>query len=193
MHGGARTGSITYSARTVGGGAGSRVPAAQQRPPHMFPQRKIGPCTRYRSAPLPPVATARRTMRRVTWRATVNHEDQAQGTAGAARPQRRGTAARRTRAMASAYPVPAARGDASGQRRRAGLPAASPQGRLLFSAQIGRRSARQRVDSLGCRGVKRRRLTTGGHGFSWRGGIVGGLGIGFSVQPRPLRLAPPVF
>ena len=28
-------------------------------------------------------------MRRVTWRATVNHEDQAQGTAGAARARRR--------------------------------------------------------------------------------------------------------
>ena len=37
MHAGARTGSITYPARTVGGGAGSRVPAAPQRPPHMFP------------------------------------------------------------------------------------------------------------------------------------------------------------
>ena len=60
MHEGARTGSITYSARTVGGGAGSRVPATEERPPHMFRQRSIGPCTRYRSAGLPPVATARR-------------------------------------------------------------------------------------------------------------------------------------
>ena len=45
MHAGARTGSITYSARTVGVGAGSRVTAAPQRSPHMFPQRRIGPCT----------------------------------------------------------------------------------------------------------------------------------------------------
>ncbi|MCY4192010.1 MAG: hypothetical protein OXD42_11955 [Rhodospirillaceae bacterium] len=59
----------------------------------------------------------------------MNHEDQAQGTAGAARARRRCAAARRSRATASAYPVPTARGDASGQRRRAGLPAASSQGR----------------------------------------------------------------
>ena len=58
MHGGARTGSITYTARTVGVGAGSRVTAAEQWPPHMFPQRRDGPCTRYRSAVLPSVATA---------------------------------------------------------------------------------------------------------------------------------------
>ena len=32
---------------------------------------------------------------------------------------------------------------------------------VLFSAQIGLRSARQRVDSLGCWGVNYRRLTTG--------------------------------
>ena len=60
MHTGACTGSITYSARTVGVGAGSRVPITEKRPPHMFPQRRIGPCTRYRSAALPPVATPRR-------------------------------------------------------------------------------------------------------------------------------------
>ena len=55
----ARTGSITYPARTVGGGASSRIPAAPQRPPHIFPQRRIGPCTRYGSAALPPVVTPR--------------------------------------------------------------------------------------------------------------------------------------
>jgi len=35
-------------ALSVGGG-GSRVSAAPQRQPHMFPQRRIGPCIRYRS------------------------------------------------------------------------------------------------------------------------------------------------
>ena len=58
MRAGARTGSITYSARTVGVGAGSRVTAAPQRSPHMFPQRRIGPCTRYRSATSAPNVTA---------------------------------------------------------------------------------------------------------------------------------------
>ena len=37
MHEGARTGSITYSGRTVGGDAGSRLTAAPQQSPHMFP------------------------------------------------------------------------------------------------------------------------------------------------------------
>ena len=55
-----RAGSVTYSARTVGGDAGSRVPAAEQRLPHLFPQQRIGPCIRNRSAASPPVATARR-------------------------------------------------------------------------------------------------------------------------------------
>ena len=55
MHAGARTGCITYSARTVGVGAGSRVTAAPQRSPHMFPQRRDGLCTRYRSAESSPV------------------------------------------------------------------------------------------------------------------------------------------
>ena len=50
MHEGVRTGSITYSARTVGVGAGSHVTAAEQRPPHMFPRRSAGESTRYRSA-----------------------------------------------------------------------------------------------------------------------------------------------
>ena len=60
MHEGVRTGIITYAARTVGGGVRSRVAAPPQRAPHMFPQSRIGPCTRYRSAALPPVVTARR-------------------------------------------------------------------------------------------------------------------------------------
>ncbi len=60
MHEGARTGSITYSARSVGGGAGARITAVPQRPSRMFPQRRVEPCTRYRSAASPPVATARR-------------------------------------------------------------------------------------------------------------------------------------
>ncbi len=60
MHEGARTGSINRSGRTVGGNAGSRVTAAPQRSPHMFPQRRVGPCTRYRSAESSPVATAQR-------------------------------------------------------------------------------------------------------------------------------------
>ena len=62
MHEGVRTGSVIHSARTVGSGAGSRVAGAQQRPPHMFPQRIGGQCTRYRSAELPPEVTARRTL-----------------------------------------------------------------------------------------------------------------------------------
>lgn len=59
MHEGARTGSITYTARTVGVGAGSRVTAAPQRSPHLFPHRRVGPCTRYRSGESSPVETAR--------------------------------------------------------------------------------------------------------------------------------------
>ena len=62
MHEGVRTDSVNHSARTVGGGAGSRFPAAVQRLPHMFPQRMDGPCTRYRSAEFPPDVTARRTL-----------------------------------------------------------------------------------------------------------------------------------
>ena len=60
MHEGARTGSNTCSARTVGDGAGLRVTTAPQRSPHMFPQRRVGPCTRYRPTALPPVVTAQR-------------------------------------------------------------------------------------------------------------------------------------
>ena len=60
MHEGVRTGSITYTARTVGVGAGSRVPVTEQRTPHMVPQRSAAACTRYRSADSSPVATARR-------------------------------------------------------------------------------------------------------------------------------------
>ena len=62
MQEGARTGSVIHSARTVGGGAGSHVTAAEQRSPHMIPQRRVGPCTRYRSAALPPDVTARRAL-----------------------------------------------------------------------------------------------------------------------------------
>ena len=60
MHAGARTGSINYSGRTVGGGAGSHVTAAPQRSPHMFPHRSAGECIRRRSAGSLPAATARR-------------------------------------------------------------------------------------------------------------------------------------
>ena len=84
MHEGVCTGNSAYSARSVGCGAGSHVTAAPQWPPHMFPLRRIGPYTRYPSAVWPPIATARWAMRRVTWRATVYHEHQARGTAGAA-------------------------------------------------------------------------------------------------------------
>ena len=62
MHEGGRVGGVIHSARTVGVGADSRVPAAEQRLPHMFPQRVGGPCTRYRSAELPPDERARRTL-----------------------------------------------------------------------------------------------------------------------------------
>ena len=62
MHEGVRTGSVIHSARTVGGGAGSRVPAAGQRRSHMFPQCRVEPCTRYRSAESSPDVTARRTL-----------------------------------------------------------------------------------------------------------------------------------
>ena len=60
MHEGVRTGGVIHSARTGGVGAGSLVTVAAQRPSHMFPHRTAGACTRYRSAELPPVATARR-------------------------------------------------------------------------------------------------------------------------------------
>ena len=60
MRGVVLNGSVVHSARTVGGGAGSRVPATERPPPHTFPQRRIEPCTRYRSAESPPVVTARR-------------------------------------------------------------------------------------------------------------------------------------
>ena len=62
MHEGVRTGSAIHSARTVGDGAGSHVTAAQQRWPHMFPQRTGWPCTRDRSAELPQYVTPRRTL-----------------------------------------------------------------------------------------------------------------------------------
>ena len=62
MHESVRTGSVTHPACSVGGGAGSRVTAAPKRRPHMFPQLRVGPCTRYRCAASPPVATARRSI-----------------------------------------------------------------------------------------------------------------------------------
>ena len=62
MHVGARAGSVIHSAHTVGGGAGSLVPAGEQRWPHGFLQRIAGRCTRHRSAALPPDLTARRTL-----------------------------------------------------------------------------------------------------------------------------------
>ena len=49
---------------------------------------------------------------------------------------------------------------ASGGLTVAFAPGLSP---VLFSAQIGRRSPRQHIDSLGCWGVKRRRSTTPRH------------------------------
>ena len=61
-HEGVYAGSVIHSARTFGGGAGSRFPVAEQPPPHMFLQRMDGPCTRYRSAEFPPDVTARRTI-----------------------------------------------------------------------------------------------------------------------------------
>ena len=39
MRDASRIDGVTRSARTVGSGAASHVIAAQQRPPHMFPQR----------------------------------------------------------------------------------------------------------------------------------------------------------
>ena len=68
------TGTVTYSARTFGGGAGSLVTAAPQ-----WPQRKVVPCTRNLCAELPPGGLRGEPWRRVTWRATLFHEDQAQG------------------------------------------------------------------------------------------------------------------
>ena len=44
MHAGARTGSITYSARAVGGDAGSNVTYARRRSLHLFPHRSGGWC-----------------------------------------------------------------------------------------------------------------------------------------------------
>ena len=50
MHEGARTGSVTCSARSVGVGAGSRVTAAPKRSPHMFPHHSGGWCGERRGA-----------------------------------------------------------------------------------------------------------------------------------------------
>ena len=58
MRGVVRAGSVVHLACHVGGGADSRVTATPQRSPQMFPERRIGPCTRYRSAESSPVATA---------------------------------------------------------------------------------------------------------------------------------------
>ena len=55
-------------------------------------------------------------LQRVTQRATVNHENQAQGTAGAARAGRHRAAACHPGATAPAHPVQAAGGDAPGFR-----------------------------------------------------------------------------
>ena len=49
MHAGARTGSIAYSARTVGVGAGLRVTSAPQRSPHTF--RSLGSGRAHVTAP----------------------------------------------------------------------------------------------------------------------------------------------
>ena len=43
-------GRIIRSVRTVGGGAEPPVTDAHQRPLHMCPQRRTGPCTHYRFA-----------------------------------------------------------------------------------------------------------------------------------------------
>ncbi len=50
MYEGVRSGSVIHSDRTVG------------QPSHMFPQRRAGTCTRYRSAESSPDVTARRTL-----------------------------------------------------------------------------------------------------------------------------------
>ena len=60
MFGRLMRGAVIHSARTVGGGAGSSVTAAQQQPLHMFPERRTGRCTRYRSAKRSAVMAARR-------------------------------------------------------------------------------------------------------------------------------------
>lgn len=93
-------------------------------------------------------------LRRVTWRATVHHEDRAQGTAGAARAQRCRAAAWRCRATAPAHPVPPARGHASGWRRCAGLPAASPEGRAR--GPVERSRLRQPARGVALRGRRGR-------------------------------------
>ena len=61
MHEGVRAGSVIHSARTVGGCEDLTAIIGQPQP-HMFPQRSVGPCTRYRSAELPPVVTPGRTL-----------------------------------------------------------------------------------------------------------------------------------
>ena len=92
-------------------------------------------------------------LRRVTPRATVQREDQAQGTASASRAGRSRASADRSSAAAATHPVPAARGDASGQRRRAGLPAASPEGRPCRPVERARlRQLARCVPFRGCRG-----------------------------------------
>ena len=57
-----RTGSVTQSARTVGGGAGSFVIAARRESPRTFLQRWTGRCTRYRSAERSALVTVWRTL-----------------------------------------------------------------------------------------------------------------------------------
>ena len=66
---------------------------------------------------------------RVTWRAAVNHENRHKGLLALHDRDDAARASRRSHATASAYPVPPARGDASGQRRRARLSATSPRRR----------------------------------------------------------------
>ena len=130
----ATRGGVIHSARIAGGGAGSHVNAALQRSSHMFPHRRTG-CRIHFCAATNETSKARRAERRSVdcdvWRDALRcrREDQAQGTAGAARAGRPGSGACWPGATAPAHPVPAARGDASGQRGRARLPSASAEGR----------------------------------------------------------------
>ena len=51
--------SLMHLPRTVGIGVGSHVGSREWRLPPVYRECSSGPCPRYRSAPLPPVMTAK--------------------------------------------------------------------------------------------------------------------------------------
>ena len=152
MQEGVDTRGVIHSLRTVGGGAASHVIGAHREPPHMLPQRSAEPCAGYLRASSSAVLAAQRTL--AACGVTVQHEGQAQGTAGAARAGQSCAGACRPGATAQAHPVPAARSGASAKRRRARIPAASPEGRPC--GLMARSRLRQLVRGVPLRGRRGR-------------------------------------